>query len=360
MHILNYLQLKNNNKTISFWGAEAPPYGGMTIHIQRLTQYLQIKGWDIIQYNFNKEKRNKKYIVNVSNLLFWYLGLWFKQSPKIHYVISTRAKIRFLASLLTFRGKKVIIRVGGESFKNEINVGGLSRLMNIWSLKYCSSFIGVNDEICQFVEKYSRQNKINHIPGFIPPQLINQNIPNIITDFFKTNILKIVVTGQIFGIKEKDIYGLFHFIDSLHILKKENFKFKSIIVLYGSSMPNFNVNLQRLESYISKLMLNNEVLIYVNNDELWPIINLSDVFIRPSITDGDANSIREALFLGKSVIASDCVNRPNQCVLYNSLNSIDLAFKIYNLKLNPLIFNIEEGNERKIENLLDKLINYES
>jgi glycosyltransferase involved in cell wall biosynthesis len=45
---------------------------------------------------------------------------------------------------------------------------------------------------------------------------------------------------------------------------------------------------------------------------------LSDIFLRPTRSDGDANSIREALYLGVPVIASDCVERPDQVLTFRT------------------------------------------
>ena len=46
----------------------------------------------------------------------------------------------------------------------------------------------------------------------------------------------------------------------------------------------------------------------------------TDVFVRPSITDGDSVSIRECLSLGVPVIASNAVSRPPECILFENRN----------------------------------------
>ena len=76
-----------------------------------------IIGDDQVQVIFGNEvsKKDKKTItlpnlININNLLYWYLSLFFLKTNSIHYVITTRAFIRFLASLLVLSGQKVIIR----------------------------------------------------------------------------------------------------------------------------------------------------------------------------------------------------------------------------------------------------------
>ena len=80
--------------------------------------------------------------------------------------------------------------------------------------------------------------------------------------------------------------------------------------------------------------------IYNSTKELWPILKESNVFIRTSITDGDANSLREANYFDNVVIASDCVRRPDFCILYrtNDVNDLLSDDKKSNFYKNSLMF----------------------
>lgn len=343
-------------KSIAFWGAEAPPYGGMTVHIKRLSQHLQKNEWTVIQYNFDAVTRIEPYIKNISSITKWYLGLWINNSPKIHYVITTRSHIRFLAALLRLKGKKVIIRVGGQSLENQIKSGGLPKLFNVLSLNLSTTFIGVNVDITKVASRYTNKEKIHLIQGFIPPQIENKTAHNDIVTFFNNDGLKILATGQIFNKGKSDIYGVYHFISSLKLLKKKSIKFNAVLVIYGSQIPDFSENLKRLKFYIVQAKLENDVFLHVSDDELWPIIKKCDVFVRPSITDGDANTIREALFFNKFVIASDCVPRPDSCYVYKNLDSVALAYAIQEIDKTKKKNLMEKGNQILIENLLLKLI----
>jgi len=344
------------NKEIAFWGTEPPPLGGMTVHIKRLSNYLIKYNWQVIQYNFKKEKRNKSYIVNVKNLWLWYMKLWFCKSPRVHYVITTTTYVRFLAALLSLRGKKIVLRVGGRSLENGINSNIFEKYLTIISLKLCSRFIGVNKDICELAEIYTFKKYIYHIPGFIPP-IMELEAPNEIQKFFNDkNSLKLVITGQIVNEDEEDIYGLFHALETLKALTVEGFDFKCCIVSYTISGDN-SLKIRNYKNKINLNALNDNVLLYHSIDELWPILKISDIFIRSSITDGDANSIREALHLDKIVIASNCVQRPEECLLYKTLDSVDLKYKIINHKqMNENSNHKKLNNQESILNLLNELI----
>jgi glycosyltransferase involved in cell wall biosynthesis len=58
------------------------------------------------------------------------------------------------------------------------------------------------------------------------------------------------------------------------------------------------------------------------------VMSESDVFLRPTNTDGDAVSIREALYLGTPVVTSDAVPRPEPCVLFANRDMKDFEKKV--------------------------------
>ena len=58
------------------------------------------------------------------------------------------------------------------------------------------------------------------------------------------------------------------------------------------------------------------------------LLAMSDVYVRPTLADGDSMAVREALDLGVAVVASDVVTRPAGCVLFATDNARDLAAAI--------------------------------
>jgi glycosyltransferase involved in cell wall biosynthesis len=66
----------------------------------------------------------------------------------------------------------------------------------------------------------------------------------------------------------------------------------------------------------------------IGHAECLHLMSRSTAFIRPTLTDGDSVSVREALALGVPVIASNAVTRPNGTILFESGNSDDLMRKL--------------------------------
>jgi glycosyltransferase involved in cell wall biosynthesis len=83
---------------------------------------------------------------------------------------------------------------------------------------------------------------------------------------------------------------------------------------------------KEIRTLIEKRGLSESVLLLgdVPHDECLHILSRSAAFVRPTFTDGDSISVREALALGVPVIASDAASRPEGTVLFKTGNSADL------------------------------------
>jgi hypothetical protein len=65
--------------------------------------------------------------------------------------------------------------------------------------------------------------------------------------------------------------------------------------------------------------------------ELWPVLKVVNVLLRPTKSDGDALSIREALYLKIPVITSNVVPRPVDSIVYDMNSKDDLLNKTLDL-----------------------------
>jgi hypothetical protein len=51
--------------------------------------------------------------------------------------------------------------------------------------------------------------------------------------------------------------------------------------------------------------------------QLWPVFKYKPLFLRLTPTDGDSVSVREAIYFNCNVVASDVIQRPKECDIYN-------------------------------------------
>ena len=140
-------------------------------------------------------------------------------------------------------------------------------------------------------------------------------------------------------------------------MKTTSINIKCIVVSYIISGNNDKA-ISSYSKKIEELGLENTVLLYQNKGELWPFFKISNMFLRPSTTDGDSNALREALSFDLPCIASDVVLRPKGTIIYKAGNLeslIEEILNVYNGHVQIQYNNIEKDNAEKILTLLESL-----
>jgi hypothetical protein len=102
-----------------------------------------------------------------------------------------------------------------------------------------------------------------------------------------------------------------------------------------------------LEKRFDSLPQNLLILDYSHN--FINVIMHSVAMIRATTTDGDSLSIKEALFMGKQVIASDCVSRPAGVILYTAGKQDELMCAIKNIQLNVKLETLDKITDSSLE-----------
>jgi glycosyltransferase involved in cell wall biosynthesis len=332
--------MKKINIDLAIWGHPPPPYGGMTVHISRLLPKLKNGGITYRLYKLSHpDIPTNEYILNYSrSKIKWLLHLLFGQIEDVHYVMSGKANVRLVAVIIgVLRRKKIILRIGGESLINNIKKGFIYKRMLVpFALKYSSAIICVSNVIYkQAISHGAHPQKTFMVPGFIPP-VTNDNHcpPKMINDFLRIHTVNLLITGVISEATKRDIYGFWDTLSVFSRILEKNTDIGLIMFIQQ------NRNIQLLQAYLKDKNLTNNILLYTENDELWPTMRKCNVFLRSTKTDGDANSIREALYLHIPVIASDCVPRPKPVVTYK-----DGSLGDYYNKLEHMINNLKTYQE---------------
>ena len=74
----------------------------------------------------------------------------------------------------------------------------------------------------------------------------------------------------------------------------------------------------------------------------------SDCLIRATTTDGDSLSVKEALYYKKKVIASNCVDRVPNVILYDNLDFNQLQEKILSIETDYKTTPFEMSNAAEL------------
>jgi glycosyltransferase involved in cell wall biosynthesis len=329
---------KVNFQKIALIGSYPPPYGGVSVHIQRLKKNLDKLGIENVVYDLSPiycSKNNKireENIVYVHHPILWFLKFFFNSKENVIHSHVSDWRLRFFFSLMNFFDKKIIISIHGDSLERAYCEGSFLRKSIIKkTLSRASYIIVMNNNIknfCLSLEVESKKVKV--IPSFIISSDEEESDLEILSKDLKIFIKSHspIVLANAFKLRffnNEDLYGLDLFIDLCSIIRIDYPNIGFIFCLPQIGDYNYFKKMMRR---IEGKNLKENFLIYTKGDRMIPILKMSDIFIRPTNTDGDSISIRESLSYGIPVIASDVVPRPNSVVLFKNRDLKDLVKKV--------------------------------
>lgn len=301
--------------------------GGVTIHIERLIKWLEKESFDVDLCDYKATSLSKQ----------------VKQIAKhkiIHIHASHPILRLFYVAISMLLGKKSILTIHGD-------LGRFSTIKN-WidklAVSLCTVPIVINDKSFEKAKKWNKQTRLMSafIPpyedGFVPTCYLQQ-IAELKEDgktLYCTN-----ASARSFTNKGEEIYGidfLIHYFsdyanDSILIVSDPS---KDYIKHYNKSFKNV-IFISEIHSFFA-------------------VLKNADVMIRATATDGDAISIKEALYLKKPTIATNRVPRPKEVILfeYNNLKSFSKALE--QAKIKTYNSDFTEATVTSIKNLYTSLL----
>jgi hypothetical protein len=307
-------------------GPIKPPFGGISIHIDRLISLLN----DQFEFDFIDESslRKKEYYnirslnpfiylkkIYNSDLLFVHSGNNFFK--KLHIVIGKLFQ------------KKIIITIHGYRNKHK----SYNKFIDQIVFQLSDKIILVNDEILNRISIKKRE-KIIIKHAFLPPVLENENdLPEKIKIWIfnakKNNqIILCANASRLENYNSQDLYGLDLCYEATIRLLSIQKPIKLIFIV--SDLSKGEEKFKHYTKLIAENNLSDHILLLNENVSFVKVILESDIVLRPTNTDGDALTIREAIYFNKKVIASDIVNRPKGTIIFKNRDVIDFKQKIEN------------------------------
>lgn len=359
--------MENNKKSIGLICIYPPPFGGVSVHCKRLFNFLNDQEhWKVKFYCGNCNYKISYPNIIPSRFRYFIWETWFFQNVlncnediiHCHFGYPWATGMLLLALL----GKKIVITFHDQMFLENIKKPRTIYLRfsfhNRFSLKLLSKmskviFIAVNEKIKLDLKTLGIiQSKIMVLPAFIPPSVGELRLEDVLPDkvirFRSQRNPLLVIYGVHIWFDEHgvDLYGFDMSIELISYLK--SFFPRVGLIVFIPNSENNTEYIDLLRNKIAQLNLRENVSFLFESIEnaafIWKI---ADVYIRPTITDGDSLAIRESLSWGTPVLASDAVSRPEGTVLFKSRDQNDLNNKCF-----ELLSNIDE-EKKKITNVGD-------
>lgn len=317
--------MSKQHPSVAIIGVYPPPLGGISVHIQRLCHVLERRGIPFVVIDGSdtppdvSDSNHPVIHVPTEDIERWCLRYVFRRNENIVFNHFLRWKVRFFLSLLKFKGVRVVHTV--HSYRSEDRFSRIEKWMVKLTGRLSDHFIAVTEEVKERLVRVGiPAHKISVIPAFIPPAVTGEqpDIPDHVWAFFHRHKKVIVANGGIgneFG--GADLYGVDLCVDAfIHLAQKH----PGSGFLFGITHI---VNKDILNSYKSRLEeagLSDRFCWVHEKMPLHPLLEKAALFVRPTASDGDALSIREALYYGTPVIASDVVKRPDGVITFTSRN----------------------------------------
>ncbi len=336
-------------------GSYPPPIGGISIYIKRMKDFLDTKEIENQVWDYSRIRKTENNVINVKFPLIPFHIALKKDYNLIHYNICgllTKVYIGFFNNIL-FKNRKKVITLHGNC--TDLSIKKTKLLIKV--LNNFDSVICVKHIDKEYLLNHGLSSNVYDIPVFIPPVVqkkefeeISEKGKNFIEShkpIISANASNIVLNNDI------DLYGIDMCIDLCTNLKKDYPEIGFVFCL--SAVKNFNY-FEKMKQRIIKNDIESNFLFLTESCQLYPIIMKSDVFVRPTNTDGDAVSVREALYFKIPTVASDVVPRPEGTTLFKNRDNDDFTLKIkdifnnynwYKKKLTTI--KIEDNSEKVLK-----------
>ena len=309
------------------WGFYPPPLGGISMYCKRLVEKLYEMDSAIVLKNFAKSKSDKVYVVDVHHRIWEFVSLLFVSKRLIH---SQFTNIYMLLLLYIFGWRHPLIMTLHNRRLVLLN-GWKRNLLN--RLFRRAQYIVYNDSsyTAELQSLYDIDiEKIVILPTYISPSKDEcKGLTSEIEEFCSRHRYTLSANAHrlvknVFG----DVYGLDQIIKLMNTLvNKDKLDVGCVFCIADASDSSY---LHECQAMIHKHSLDDNFLFViestVNGFEVWA---RTDVFLRPTMSDMEGVSVKEALEFGTPVVASDVCVRPCEAVVYEKSNMDELYEKVF-------------------------------
>lgn len=328
------MNVNNRKLNIALVGTYPPPYGGVSVHILRMKDRLEKQGYNCVVYDLRKQFSSAKGVITIRHPGIWLLKYAFSAKEDIIHFHSSDWRIYAIAGLMGLFGKKVIITIHNSRLSDSLKaLFWLKRKIVVFAFRHISFIIAVNSKIKEFLLQLGiKPENIAVIPAFIPPVVKDEDIRKVPQEIWRfIDEHKPIISGNAFRIafyNNQDLYGIDMCINLCANLKKYYPNIGFVFAL--PDIRNYDY-FNKMKQEIKRQNIEGNFLFQTKPCPFYPILLKSDVFVRPTNTDGASVSIAEAIYFKVPVVASDIVKRIEGTIVFKNRDGNDFTSKVKNV-----------------------------
>lgn len=322
-----------------------PPYGGVTTHVLRLIEALTKEGFSVGGYysascndlNVINSPMYDKWTWMQTSLLLFKVWKYLKETwdYKIVHSHFSLEGMSYLWILKIMAKKKIVVTVHNtmnDSYMkttNFVNRFFLKRMLKAHDVRW----IAVSDLGKQQIKKIAENDvlDVSVIPAYIPySKEETKPLTGDMAEYIHRHEKIIAFYGHSFMENDgNDVYGFVTAIRMYASLKK-NLKQK-IGLVYCISLIDDSSQLEKLQDIARAEGVYDDIYWQIGSiDNMRALWQSTDVYIRPTSTDGDSVAVREVIDEGAQVVASDVCMRPEGVITYRFSDLKDFERKTIN------------------------------
>ena len=330
-------ELSDSTVKVAIIGRIPPPYGGVGVHLLRfLSEMRRAKlPFTFLDLDGNKDASNS---IEALPMNWLFISRLLRLPYEVlHFHTSRVPQLLVLLLVLRFRPHiRVIITLHNQTpmlFYTKTSTL-FKRVFN-WFFKRADHIIATNKCIGEWATNKLGLNsrQVDVIPAYLPPsneELQYNGFPQVIQSFFESHHPVIGSQGYYGNFMDGEhVYRFEELANLLSKLKKHYPNIGCYTAISGCYSENHRAKIRALRD---ELDLGQHWMLQEEPFPAVPLYTRCDLFLRPTVTDGDSVSIRECLSIGTPVLASDAVSRPPGATTYPQHD----ADKLYQLSRNLL------------------------
>jgi len=297
-------------------GPLPPPYGGMSIHLLRLVSGLRARGWDVSVLSAARTPPHPTFDSRFLGNSAWRHWEWTRRHARGVVHLHDRLSPLTLAATLAARnrGLPLVITFHGEPFSTLTRRRGLDPFHRL-AIQRADHVVAVSSHVGAAVSHLVPADRLSIIPAYLAPAPGEAALasPRLQAWLDREPGLPLLVALVYRALppllSQADVYGLDLLTATCEELRARGTPFRFALLL--AQEPRSADEQEYFASFETRLRkaLGSHLGIFVDEYAL-PAIARAAVFLRPTRTDGDAVSVREAIALGVPVVASDAAPRP--------------------------------------------------
>jgi glycogen(starch) synthase len=321
----NASRLGEHDLKVLIVGPYPPPFGGVSSHVQRATSALGRAGHTVAVLNhFGTQPAGTPVMGSLHrNPFHYFIKLRKARAGVVHYHYAGRLSLLLAAALARWPRdeSRWLITLHNHSLERHLARRPSGPLIR-WALGRFDQIVAVSPEIARFLKDHRVDTPTVVLPAYVPSHApapaAHQNLVSSAARedwapaaFFERPGETLVVSAYRvirFG-SGGDLYGLEAAAKTFAALGKDRAELRLAIFLSHPPRGRWAKRHLRLVLQNVGPELRERVGIWVG-EQLLQAFRPNVIYLRPTQTDGDAVSVREALDRAVPVIASDCVARP--------------------------------------------------